>query len=131
MTSHQPVGGVRGRLQTLVPASAREAWYRFASAAVMFLFAFGLLTADSMTLWIQLVGATVTLVFAAIYATTPLRLAMYSILAPAGAILLYYGIVTDVRWALITAAVAQAFGIVTAAAKTVTVVNPDGSTVVR
>jgi len=122
MTSNAPAAtGFRARLQRLIPVSAREAYYRFASAAVMFLFAFGLLSTSAVTLWIQLVGATVTLLFAALYATTPFRLALYAILAPVGAVLLYYGFTTDETWALIVAAVAQAFGITTAAAKATSV----------
>lgn len=115
--------GVVGRalawLRAKIPATARETWYRVSSGAVMFLFAFGTLAQDSVTLWIQLVGATVTLLFAALYSTSTLRTVLYTTLAPAGAVLMYYGIVSDVRWALITAAVAQVFGIATAAAKSV------------
>lgn len=118
---HVVVTGIRARLQALVPASWRENWYRISAGAVMFLFAFGVLDAESTSLWIQGATATVTLVFALIYATSPWRTVLYGILAPAGAILMYYGIVNDVRWALITAAGAQVFGIATAAAKTFTV----------
>ena len=128
MTGHQTALSVRAWLQARIPASWREGWYRLASGLVMFLFAFGLLTADAVTLRLQLAVATVTLLFALLYATSPWRVALYAIVAPVGAVLLYYGVVDDVRWALISAAVAQVFGITTAAAKTVTV-DPDGRVV--
>lgn len=117
MTSNNP--GVRARLQTILPAPLRETFYRFSGALTLLLFAFGILDASTQALWGQLGVGLVTLVFALVYATTPARVALYAVTGPIGAVLLYYGIVTDVRWALITAAVAQAFGIVTAAAKTV------------
>jgi hypothetical protein len=129
MTSHPT--GVRGSLQRLIPASVREAYYRVAAAGLTLLFAFGVLDANEQALWGQFAVGLITLVFALVYATTPLRVALYAILGPLGAVLLYYGIVNDIRWALITAAVGQAFGIATAAAKTVQVINPDGSPVVR
>lgn len=121
MTGHQLAfaGGLRGRLQALVPQRAREAYYRFAGGAVMFLMAIGLLDTAEASLWTQLVVGTVTLVFALLYATTPWRVALYAITGPLGGVLMYYGIVNDTKWALITASVAQAFGITTAAAKTV------------
>lgn len=117
MTSHQP--GARARLQTVIPANAREAWYRIAAAIVMGLSAFGVLNGETVALWGQLAVATITLLFAALYATTPLRVALYAVLAPLGAVLLYYGITYDEQWAIITASIGQAFGIATAAAKTV------------
>lgn len=121
MTGHQTALSVRAWLQTRIPASWREGWYRVASGLVMFLFAFGLLTADAVTLWIQMAVATVTLLFALLYATSAWRVALYAIVAPVGSVLLFYGVVDDVRWAVISAAVAQIFGITTAAAKTVTI----------
>nr|YP_009950068.1 tail length tape measure protein [Mycobacterium phage Serendipitous]AYB70558.1 hypothetical protein SEA_SERENDIPITOUS_16 [Mycobacterium phage Serendipitous] len=133
MTSNDPVpvGGLRGRLQLLIPASWREGWYRIASGGVMFLLAFGLLDANEAALWTQFGVGLVTLIFALIYAYTPARVALYAFLGVGGSVLLYYGIVTDVRWALITAAVAQAFGIATAAAKTVTADGSSGQVVSR
>lgn len=125
MTSNNP--SARARLQALFPPHLREVGYRLSAALTTLLFAYGILDASTQAIWAQLGVGLVTLVFALVYAETPVRIALYTITGPLGAALLYYGIVTDVRWALITAAVAQAFGIVTAAAKTV---NTDGPIVV-
>ncbi|AKO62190.1 tail length tape measure protein [Mycobacterium phage Apizium] len=118
----------RARLQAMIPAKARETWYRVASAAVMFLLAFGILDANEAALWAQFAVGLVTLVFALIYAYTPARVALYAFVGVVGSVLLYYGITTEETWALITAAVAQAFGIATAAAKTTPVVVARGQT---
>jgi len=107
------------RLRRLVPERAREAWYRAATGGVMLLFALGVLDADGAAVWVQFALGTVTLAFALLYATTRWRMALYAVTGPLGGVLGYYGLVTDTKWALITAAVAQAFGIATAAAKTV------------
>jgi hypothetical protein len=77
------------------------------------------LNADQSTLWTQLGVSTVTLLFAMLYSTSTWRTALYAVVGPLGALLMGYSIVNDVRWALITAAVGQLFGITTAAAKTV------------
>lgn len=132
MTSNDPLPGLleswRAKLQAHIPAAWREWGYRAASGAVMFLLAFGVLDVNSAALWTQFGVGLVTLIFALIYAYTPVRVALYAFLGIGGSVLMYYGIVSDVRWALITAAVAQAFGIATAAAKTVTASN-DGTPV--
>ena len=107
------------RVRALVPERAREAWYRAATGGVMLLFTLGVMDADAAAAWTQLVLGTVTLVFALLWTTSRWRIALYSVTGPLGGVLMYYGLVTDTKWALITAAVAQAFGISTAAAKTI------------
>jgi hypothetical protein len=106
-------------LRGLFPQSSREAFYRFASAVTATLLAIGITTADRAALWGQLAVAGVTLLFALLYATSAWRAALYGVLGPLGSLLMAYGIVDNVRWALIVAALAQIFGITTAAAKTV------------
>lgn len=120
MTSNVPTTGVRGWLQAHVSLEFRETAYRFAAALSTFLFAFGVLDSQEASLWTQLAVSTITLLFALLYATSGWRATIYAVTGPLGAILMWYGIVTDVRWALITAAVAQVFGLTTAAAKTIT-----------
>jgi hypothetical protein len=70
-------------------------------------------------LWAQLGVATVTLVFALAFSTSMWRSLLYGITGPLGAVLMWYGIVGDAKWALIVAGIGQLFGITTAAAKTV------------
>ena len=120
MTSNNPARtGVRGWLQSHVPLGFRETAYRYAAALTALLFAFGVLDSQEASLWTQLAVSTVTLLFALLYASSGLSAAIYTITGPLGAVLMWYGIVNSVRWALITAAVGQVFGITTAAAKTI------------
>lgn len=119
MTSND--SGLRARLQHLIPAVYREFGYRLSSAVTLGLLAFGILDSNAAALWAQFGVGLVTLLFALLYSTDSVRTAIYAFTGVGGSVLLYYGLVSDVRWALITAAIAQAFGITTAAAKTVTV----------
>jgi len=120
MTSNNPPAtGIRGWLQAHVPLGFRETAYRYAAALTALLFAFGVLDSQEASLWTQLAVSTITLLFALLYATSALSAAIYTLTGPLGAILMWYGIVNEVRWALITAAVGQVFGITTAAAKTI------------
>ncbi|ADX31938.1 holin [Tsukamurella phage TPA2] len=91
----------------------------------MLLFGLGVLTSDQAAQWAQLAVSLITLLFAFLYATTPWRTALYAITGPLGSILMAYGIVSDVRWAVIAASVGYALGITTAAAKTVQPGVPD------
>jgi hypothetical protein len=111
--------GLLNRIRALIPESAREGWYRIAGGVVAFLAAFGLLEQQEAALWTQLVISVITLGFALIYATSTWRVVLYAVTGPLGGVLMFYGLVNDVRWAAITASVAYAFGITTAAAKTV------------
>lgn len=102
-----------------VPPSAREAGYRVVAGVFVLLWAAGVLDQEGAALWTQLGISIVTLVFAALYATSPWRLALYGLIAPLSAVLTLYGYANGVDWALIASAVAQTLGITTAAAKTV------------
>jgi hypothetical protein len=106
-------------LRELIPQSSREMAYRIASTLAAFLLALGLTTADRAALWGQFAIGVVTTLFALLYATTPWRVALYGLVAPAGALLLAYGLVTNTVWALIAGAAGQFFGVTTAAAKVV------------
>ena len=110
---------VLDRIRSVIPEGAREAYYRVTAAVVTGLMAFGLLDNQEAALWTQLGLTTVTSLFAMLYSTQAWRTALYALVGPLGAVLMAYGLVADERWALITAAVGQLFGIATAAAKTV------------
>ncbi|WP_443677893.1 phage holin [Mycolicibacterium fortuitum] len=121
MTSAEivPAPGILGRIRARVKPEWREPSYRVAGAVIMMLFALGVLKREEAALWTQLVVALITCLFALLFATSTWRAALYLIVGPLGAVLMWYGIVNSETWAVIAAAVAQAFGITTAAAKTV------------
>lgn len=123
MTSHQ---GLRARLQGWIPPTWREAGYRVVSGVLTFLTGYGILDGNNAVLWSQLAIGTITSLFALLYATSSARAALYAIVGPLGAVLMAYGIIQDEKMAVISAALAQVFGIATAAAKTVELapVNP-------
>jgi hypothetical protein len=102
-----------------VPPFTRETGYRAVTGVVTLLLGIGVLDANKATLWSALALSTVTLVFALLYSTSPWRTALYAVVGPLGALVGAYGLLQGVDWALIAVAVAQAFGITTAAAKTV------------
>lgn len=108
---------LRTHLDKLLPASGREVAYRVVSAVIMALTATGLTSADKAGLWSQLGVATVTLLYALLYAGTGLRAALYAVVGAGSAVLLAYGIAQHVNWAVIVAAAGQALGVATAAAK--------------
>ncbi|OMB79310.1 hypothetical protein A5743_14355 [Mycolicibacterium conceptionense] len=115
-----------GRIRAWVKPEWREPGYRVAGAAIMMLFALGVLKQEEAALWTQLVVSVITSLFALLFATSTWRAALYLIVGPLGGVLMWYGIVNAATWAVIAAAVAQAFGITTAAAKTVQ--EPSSST---
>jgi hypothetical protein len=106
-------------LRDLIPQSSRELFYRLASARSALLLSLGLATSDRAALWGQFAVGVVTTAFALLYATTPWRVALYGLVAPIGALLMGYGLVTNTVWALIAGTVGQFFGVTTAAAKVV------------
>lgn len=97
----------------------RETAYRFINAALLALLGLGFLSAQEVALWTELGIGTVTLIFAALYATSSWRLALYALIAPLSLVLGWYGIAKGVDWAIVAMAVAQALGITTAAAKVI------------
>ena len=97
----------------------REQGYRIVTGLVGLLVAFAYLSQEEAALWTQLGLSSVTLLFAALFATSTWRLVLYPVLAAAGPLLVWYGIVSDVQWPLILQAAIQLFGLSTAAAKVV------------
>ncbi|UYL88126.1 holin [Gordonia phage Evaa] len=105
------------KLRNAIPEKRREEFYRVVAGVTTFLLAFGVLDNQEAALWTQLGLATVTCLFALLYSTSAWRSAIYALAGPAGAVLMAYGLVGDQTWALVVAAVAQLFGITTAASK--------------
>lgn len=97
----------------------REPLYRFVIGLVALLSAIAYLSKEEAALWTQLGLSIVTLLFAALFATSTLRQVLYPVLATAGGLLTWYGYVNSDQWPLILAAAVQMFGLSTAAAKTV------------
>jgi hypothetical protein len=98
----------------------REAAYRIVTGVVGLLASFAYLAQEEAALWTQLGISSVTLLFAALFATSTWRAVLYPVLATGGALLTWYGVVADAQLPLILAAAAQLFGLSTAAAKVVT-----------
>jgi hypothetical protein len=102
-------------------AEVRETAYRVVTAVVTLLVGIGFFNTNEAALWSALALSTVTLVFAIFFSTSSWRTALYAIVGPLGAVVGAYGLLHGVDWAMVAAAVAQAFGLSTAAAKTIQV----------
>lgn len=114
---------IRDWLRVRVKPTSRETWQRTAGTLATVLLAFGL-TESIAALWARLAIATVTLLFAYLYADTPRRAALYLFVAAVGGVVNAYGIAHHVNWALIVTAAGQSLGVLTAAAKINPAVNP-------
>lgn len=119
---HAKAEGLRARLQGLIPPSYREAFQRAVAGVLTFLTGYQVLDADRAALWSQLALGTIASLFALLYATSTVRVALYSLVGPLGAVLMAYGIVQDEKWAVLVASIGQVFGTATAAAKVVELV---------
>lgn len=108
---------IRSWFDPFIPASSRETVYRIVAAIITGLTATGALTADKAVLWTQLGVATVTLLFAFLYAGSSIRAAFYAVVTTASALLLAYGVAKGIDWPIIVGSVGQALGVATAAAK--------------
>lgn len=107
--------GPLGGLGRWLPEDSKDYAYSLVSAVVTFLLAFGLVDNEEAALWTQLAIALVTCTFALIYSPSAARSSIYAITGPVGAVLMGYGLVSDVRWAIIVAGVGQVLGVTTAA----------------
>lgn len=97
----------------------REPAYRIVTGVVGLLVAFAYLSQEVAALWMQLGIASVTLLFAALFATSTWRLVLYPVIAALGPLLVWYGLVGEHQWPLVLQAAIQLFGLSTAAAKTI------------
>lgn len=107
------------RVRALFPPEYREAAYRAVAGIATLLAGTAFLSQEEAALWTQLGLSSVTLLFAALYATSTWRLVLYPVLAAVGPLLVWYGVVSDESWPLILQAAVQIFGLSTAAAKVV------------
>lgn len=103
------------RIRSIIPKSMKDQAYSYLSAAIMFLMAFGVVDDQQAALWTQLGIALVTFTFTLLYATSTWTMSLYAVVGPLGAVLMAYGLISDEKWAIVTAAVGQALGITTAA----------------
>lgn len=67
-------------IRTAVPASARENWYRYGGAIIVFLASWGYIDTAVVTQWTALVLGVITLLFAALHSTSSVRTALYLLL---------------------------------------------------
>ncbi len=106
-------------IRTAVPASARENWYRYGGAIIVFLASWGYIDTAVVTQWTALVLGVITLLFAALHSTSSVRTALYLLLVAvqgvAGGV---FGILNEQRWGAIITLAALFLGVATAAAKT-------------
>jgi hypothetical protein len=128
MTTASP--GLRDRLQGWIPPSYREMFQRVASGVLMLLTGYQLLDSEKAALWGQLALGTISAIFALLYATSSARVVLYALVGPVGGILMAYGLINDVKWAVLVASVGQVFGTATAAAKVVELVPAPTNAVV-
>lgn len=105
----------------------RETFYRYVTGVVGLLVAFAYVSQEEAALWTQLGLSSVTLLFAALFATSTWRQVLYPVLATGGALLVWYGVVTNEQWPLILQAGIQLFGLSTAASKVVQLVPSSSS----
>lgn len=113
------LSSLKAYLRELIPESQREMGFRLVSAVSVALLGIGVVDSEQAALWTQAGVGTVTLLFAWLYATSSARAALYALTGPIGGLVMAYGLVNDVKWAVVTAAIGQAFGVTTAAAKVV------------
>ncbi|MDI9914338.1 hypothetical protein [Rhodococcus sp. IEGM 1379] len=114
-------------IRKLVPASARENWYRYGGAAIVLLASWGYIDTTVVAQWSALVLGVITLLFAALHSTSSVRTALYLLLVAvqgvAGGV---FGILNGQQWGAIVTLAGLVLGVATAAAKTPTPVEFQG-----
>ncbi|WP_293003874.1 hypothetical protein [Mycobacterium sp.] len=110
---------LRARISRYLPETRREKLHVLLVAFVGYLLAGGVLTNNQAELWTRLGAATISLLFAWLYARDAWRAALYGVVVTLGGVLYAYGVAQGINWAIIVATTAQALGMGTAAAKTV------------
>lgn len=111
-------------VRTIVPASARETWYRVASALVLLVAGLGYISGEVVALWSAAALAAVTLLFAVLHSLDPWRTALYALGAAIAPICVWYSLVDEHTVTAVLGFAAAVFGITTAASKTVTAADP-------
>ncbi|WP_064076708.1 phage holin [Prescottella equi] len=105
-------------LRRLIPATSRERIYTYAVAIVMLLVGLGYLSDTVAALWIAVLGASVTLIFALLHSLSPWRTALYGLLAAVAPLMLWFSIGTQQGWAAALGFAGVLFGITKAATNT-------------
>lgn len=113
-------------LRTKIPAGARDSWYRYGGALIVFLGSWGAMDVSTVPQWSALVAGVVTLLFAALHSTSSWRTALYLLLVAVQGVAGLYGILGDEKWGAILALAAVVLGVATAASNTPTTI--DGET---
>lgn len=103
--------------RSLATPATRERVYVVAVAGVTLLASLGFVTGAVVAPLIGLIGALLTLVWAAAQKSPTVRTAIYAVLAPLQALLQLYGFLNDVQWASISGLVAAVLGIALAGSK--------------
>lgn len=96
----------------------REKFYNVTGAAVVLLGGFGVVDQNAAATVAQLVLAVVALLFAILYSTSQLRLALYGVLAAASAVAALWSLGSDATWAAVLSIAAAVLGTQVAAART-------------
>lgn len=96
----------------------REKAYNLVGAAVVVLGSFGMVDSNAAATLAQLVLALVALVFAILYSTSQLRVALYGVLVAAQATAALWSLGNDAKWAAILSMAAAVLGTQVAAART-------------
>lgn len=107
-------------LRTKIPAGARDTWYRYGGALIVFLGSWGLMDASSVPQWSALVVGAITLLFAALHSTSNVRTSLYLALVAVQGVAGLYGILGDQKWGAILQLAAIVLGVATAASNTPT-----------
>ena len=105
-------------IRSIVPAGARAAWYATATAVVTALVAWGIIDEAATPAVVGVAMAAITLVFAIVHSSSPVRQAAYALAAAIGVLGVYLGWGTDVQIDALLAIFAPALGLGTAAATT-------------
>lgn len=107
-------------LRTKIPAGARDSWYRYGGALIVFLGSWGAMDVSTVPQWSALVAGVVTLLFAALHSTSSWRTGLYLLLVAVQGVAGLYGILGDEKWGAILALAAVVLGVATAASNTPT-----------
>lgn len=114
------------KLRSFFTNAKREKTYILVIALVVLLGGLGIITEAEVALWTTAAVATVALLFAMLFATSNLRLAVYGLVAALGPLLTWYSIGTGAQWTAIIAFFGSALAIGKAATKTYTVIDETG-----
>ncbi len=105
-------------VRSVIRPEYRERAYNLVGAAVVVLGSFGLVDGNAAATVAQLVLALLALLFAILYSTSQLRVALYGVLVSVQAVAALWSIGNDAKWAGVLAMAAAVLGTQVAAART-------------